>query len=70
MSRGARSRSRLRPLHALTVLVIAVVAVIVAYYALGWLAGVVWGLVKTVVVIAVILVAIYLVVRWAARSGR
>lgn len=63
------SPARLRPRHALTIIVATVVAVIVAYVALGWLTGVIMFLIKTVVVLALIALAVYLVVRWASRPG-
>jgi len=62
------SPARLQPHHALTIIVTAVVAVILAYVVLGWLAGVIMFLIKTVVVLGLIALAVYLVLRWAARS--
>jgi predicted membrane chloride channel (bestrophin family) len=63
------SPARLRPHHALTIIVTAVVAVILAYVVLGWLAGVIMFLIKTVVVLGLIALAVYLVFRWAAHSS-
>jgi len=57
----------LRPGHMLTVAAVAVVAVIVAYLAFSWLVGLIAFLIKTVVVIAIIGGAIYLVIRHAGR---
>jgi small-conductance mechanosensitive channel len=68
ISSMSRSPARLRPLHALTVVVIAVIAVILAYVVFGWVVGVALFLVRTLVVLAVIALALYLVVRWAARA--
>ncbi|MGA9114218.1 MAG: hypothetical protein WB802_10555 [Candidatus Dormiibacterota bacterium] len=62
------SPTRLQPHHALTIIVAAVVAIVVAYVLLGWLGGVILFLIKTVVVLALIALAVYLVLRWAARS--
>ena len=62
------SPTRLQPHHALTIIVAAVVAIVVAYVLLGWLAGVILFLIKTVVVLALIALTVYLVLRWAARS--
>ena len=62
------SPTGVRPHHALTVIVVAVIAVILAYVVLGWVVGVVLFLVKTVVVLAVIGLAVYLVLRWAGHS--
>ena len=62
------SPAGVRPHHALTVIVVAGIAVILAYVVLGWVVGVVLFLVKTVVVIAVIGLAVYLVLRWAGHS--
>jgi hypothetical protein len=45
-----------------------VIAVILAYVVLGWVVGVVLFLVRTVVVLAVIALTVYLVLRWAGHS--
>ena len=62
------SPAGVRPHHALTVIVVAIVAVILAYVVLGWVGGVVFFLIRTVVVLAVIGLAVYLVLRWARRG--
>jgi hypothetical protein len=62
------SPARLQPHHALTIIVTAVIAVILAYVILGWLAGVIMFLIKTVVVLGLIALAVYLVLRWTARA--
>jgi hypothetical protein len=50
-----RRRSRgLRPLHTLAVVAIGVVGVLVAFWALSFIAGIVWGIVKVAVIVAVI----------------
>lgn len=61
---------QLRPRHGLTVVAVGVIAAVVAYLALGWLVGLVAFLIKTIVVIAVIGGAIYLVVRFAGKGRR
>jgi uncharacterized membrane protein len=62
--------ARIRPHHALTIIVTAVIAVILAYWVLGWLAGVIVFLVKTVVVLGIIALAVWLVLRWAGSTRR
>jgi small-conductance mechanosensitive channel len=62
------SPAGVRPHHALTVIVVAIVAVVLAYVVLGWVVGVVLFLVRTVVVLAVIALTVYLVLRWAGRG--
>jgi len=66
----SNSQARVRPHHALTIIVTAVIAIILAYVVLGWLAGVVVFLVKTVVVLGIIALAVYLVLRWAGNGRR
>jgi hypothetical protein len=44
-----------------------VLAVVVAYVVLGWVIGLVAFLVKTVAVVCVVVLATYVVVRWARR---
>jgi hypothetical protein len=63
-----RSGTSLRPGHGLTIVAAAVIAAIVAYVAFGWVVGIVWFLIKTIVVIAVIATVLYLVVRHARRG--
>ena len=63
------SPTRLHPRHALTIIVAAAVAIVVAYVLLGWLAGLILFLIKTVVVLGLIALAVYLVLRWAARGA-
>ncbi len=65
----SRPPTQIRPHHALTVIATVVIAVILAYFVLGALAGVVLFLIKTVVVLGVIGLAVWLVLRWAGRSG-
>ena len=62
--------NQLRPRHGVTVIAVAVIAVVVAYLAFGWIVGLVAFLIKTVVVVAVIAGAGYLVVRAVTKSGR
>jgi ethanolamine transporter EutH len=57
----------LRPAHKLTVVAVAVVAALVAYVALGWLASLIAVLIKTVIVVAVIGGVLYLVFRHSRR---
>lgn len=45
---------RLRPLHMLAVVAVGVVGVLIAFWALSFIAGLVWGLVKVVVIVAVL----------------
>lgn len=49
-----KGRGGLRPLHTLTVVAVGVVGVLVAFWALSFVAGIVWGLVKVVVILAVV----------------
>jgi putative flippase GtrA len=50
-----RRRSRgLRPMHTLAVVAVGVVGVLVAFWALSFIAGLVWGVVKVAVIVAVI----------------
>jgi len=67
--RMSTSPTRLHPRHALTIIVAAAVAIVVAYVLLGWLAGLILFLIKTVVVLGLIALAVYLVLRWAARGA-
>lgn len=56
-----RRRSRgLRPLHTLAVVAIGVVGVLVAFWALSFIVGIVAGLVKVVVILAIIGGAVWL----------
>ena len=63
-----RSPIPYRPHHVLTVVATTVVAVVVAYLLLGFLAGALVFLIKTVVVLAIIALAVWLVARWASRG--
>jgi hypothetical protein len=63
------SPARVRPLHTLTIVLVAVVAVILAYVVFGFLVGVVLFLIKTAIVLALIGLAVYLVLRWASRPA-
>jgi len=49
-----RRSGGLRPLHTLALVAVGVVGVLVAFWALSFIAGVVWGLVKVVVIVAVL----------------
>jgi hypothetical protein len=50
-----RQRSgRLRPLHTLAIVAVGVVGVLIAFWALSFIAGLIWGVVKVVVIVAVI----------------
>lgn len=56
-----RRRSRgLRPLHTLTVVAVAVVGLLVAFWALSFIAGLVWGIVKVAVIVAVVAGVVWL----------
>ncbi len=65
-----KSSKSLRPGHAVGVLAVAVIAVVVAYVAFGWIVGLFAFLIKTIIVIAVIGGALYLVARYALRDKR
>lgn len=63
-----RRRSRgLRPLHTLAVVAVGVVGVLVAFWALSFIAGIVWGLVKIAVIVAVVAGVVWL---FAGRRRR
>jgi hypothetical protein len=49
-----RRPGRLRPVHTLAVVAVGVVGVLIAFWALSFIAGVVWGLVKVVIIVAVL----------------
>ena len=49
-----RRSDRLRPLHTLAVVAVGVVGVLVAFWALSFIAGVLWAFVKVVVIVAVL----------------
>lgn len=57
-----RSSAGLRPVHALAVVVAGVVGLLVAFWALSFIVGLVWGVVKVAVVVAVIAVLVRLFV--------
>jgi len=63
----SRQERELRPAHKLTVVAVAIVAALVAYVALGWLASLIAVLIKTVIVVAVIGGVLYLVFRHSRR---
>jgi uncharacterized membrane protein YeaQ/YmgE (transglycosylase-associated protein family) len=50
----------LRPMHFLTLVVVGVLGVLVGFWVLSALAGFIWGLIKLVVIVAVIGVVLYL----------
>jgi hypothetical protein len=50
-----RHRSnRLRPVHTLAVVAVGVAGVLIAFWVLSSIAGLIWGLVKVVVIVAVL----------------
>jgi Flp pilus assembly protein TadB len=49
-----KRRAGLRPLHTLGVVALGVVGVLVAFWVLSSIAGIVWGLVKVVVIVGVL----------------
>ncbi len=56
-TRGGSPQRRsggLRPLHTLAVVAVGVVGVLIAFWVLSSIAGVLWGFVKVVVIIAVL----------------
>ncbi len=56
-SRGGAPSSRsggLRPLHTLALVAVGVVGVLIAFWALGSIVGILWGIVKVVVIVAVV----------------
>ena len=56
-TRGSSPQRRsggLRPLHTLAVVAVGVVGVLVAFWVLSSIAGIVWGLVKVVVIVGVL----------------
>ncbi len=56
-TRGSSPERRtggLRPLHTLAVVAVGVVGVLVAFWVLSSIAGVIWGIVKVVVIVAVL----------------
>jgi hypothetical protein len=56
------SRGSIRPLHGVVLVVVGVVGVIVAFWVLGAIAGFLWGFVKIVVLIAIVLGVLWLLV--------
>ncbi len=56
-TRGSSPERRtggLRPLHTLAVVAVGVVGVLVAFWVLSSIAGVIWGIVKVAVIVAVL----------------
>ena len=49
-----RRSNRLRPMHTLAVVAVGVVGVLIAFWVLSSIAGLIWGLVKVVVIVAVL----------------
>ena len=49
----------LRPLHTLAIVAVGVVGVLVAFWALSFIAGIVWGVVKAVVIVAVLAAVVW-----------
>lgn len=54
-----RRSGGLRPLHTLAVVAVGVVGVLVAFWALSFIAGIVWGVVKVVVIVAVLAAVVW-----------
>lgn len=64
-ARGGAPRHRsggIRPMHTLAVVAVGVVGVLIAFWALSSIAGFVWGLVKVVIIIAVLAGLVWLLV--------
>ena len=57
-----RKGSGLRPMHGLAMVAVGVVGVLVAFWALSFVAGIVWGIVKLAIVVAVVLGVFWLIV--------
>lgn len=55
----SRRSGGLRPLHTLAVVAVGVVGVLVAFWALSFIAGIVWGLVKVVVIVALLAAVVW-----------
>ncbi len=56
-TRGSSPQRRsggLRPLHALAVVAVGVVGVLIAFWVLSSIAGMIWGIVKVVAIVAVV----------------
>jgi hypothetical protein len=49
-----RRSNRVRPLHTLAVVAVGIVGVLIAFWVLSSIAGFIWGLVKVVVIVAVL----------------
>jgi hypothetical protein len=49
-----RKRGGLRPLHTLALVGVGVVGILIAFWVLSSIAGLIWGLVKVVVILAVL----------------
>lgn len=58
-----RKSSGLRPLHGLALVAVGVVGVLVAFWALSFIAGLVWGFVKAAIVVALVLGVLWLILR-------
>jgi hypothetical protein len=58
-----KRKGGLRLREGVALVAVGVVGVLIAFWALSTIAGVVWGLVKVVVIIAVVLGAVYLLLR-------
>ncbi len=56
MARGVQQRSSgsIRPLHTVTLVAVLVVGVLIGFWALHFIAGVIWLTVKLVVILAVV----------------
>jgi hypothetical protein len=54
--------SGLRPVHGVAVVVVAVFGVILAFWVLSFIAGLVWGIVKLAVIVLVVLGLLWLIV--------
>lgn len=65
--RPARRSGGVRPRHVLGVTLAAAVGILVAFWALSFIAGVVWMLVKAAVVVAVVGGVLWLLVRRRRR---
>jgi hypothetical protein len=58
----ARKGGSLRPHHGVAAVVVAVVGVIVGFWVLTALAGLIWGIIKVGVIIALVVGVVYLLV--------
>jgi hypothetical protein len=58
-----RESRGLRPIHTVGVVALGVVGVLIAFWVLSSIAGIVWGVVKAAIIVAVIAGVVWLLVR-------